>query len=176
MGPPPGGPGILSARQRRHRELAVEAERGESPGPMRIRDPIHGTIAVSDEERAVIDTRFYQRLRGVRQLGFGDMAFPGATHTRHAHSLGAMHVSSRMFDVVAAGADLPDAVRARFRAAVRLAVLCHDLGHMPLSHASEQIAPARAALNLPGWLGPDGGQASHEDFTCKIVLDSAVGE
>ncbi|HYV44141.1 MAG TPA: HD domain-containing protein [Myxococcaceae bacterium] len=143
---------------------------------MRIRDPIHGTIAVSDEERAVIDTRFYQRLRGVRQLGFGDMAFPGATHTRHAHSLGAMHVSSRMFDAVAASADLPDAARARFRAAVRLAVLCHDLGHMPLSHASEKIAPARASLKLPAWLGPSSGQASHEDFTFKIVLDGGVGE
>ena len=143
---------------------------------MRIRDPIHGTIAVSAEERAVIDTRFYQRLRGVRQLGFGDMAFPGATHTRHAHSLGAMHVSSRVFDAVATRADLPEAARARFRAAVRLAVLCHDLGHMPLSHASEKIAPARAALKLPPWLGPFEGQASHEDFTCKIVLDGAVGE
>src|SRR4051812_33074448 len=178
MGPPPGGPGILSARQRRHRELAVEAERGQESGAMRIRDPIHGTIAVSDEERAVIDTRFYQRLRGVRQLGFGDMAFPGATHTRHAHSLGAMHVSSRVFDAVAAGTDLPEAARARFRAAVRLAVLCHDLGHMPLSHASEKIAPARAALGLPAWLAAAGdpAQASHEDFTCKIVLHSAVGE
>ncbi|HEY8207320.1 MAG TPA: HD domain-containing protein [Myxococcaceae bacterium] len=143
---------------------------------MRIRDPIHGTIAVSDEERAVIDTRFYQRLRGVRQLGFGDMAFPGATHTRHAHSLGAMHVSSRVFDAAAAGADLPEGVRSRFRAAVRLAVLCHDLGHMPFSHASEAIAPARASLGLPAWLGGSAGQASHEDFTCKIVLDSAVAE
>src|SRR4051794_29975835 len=148
----------------------------QESGAMRIRDPIHGTIAVSDEGRAVIAPRFYQRLRGVRQLGFGDMAFPGATHTRHAHSLGAMHVSSRVFDAVAAGADLPEPVRARFRAAVRLAVLCHDLGHMPLSHASEQIAPARAALKLPGWLGGGEGQAAHEDFTCKVVLDSAVAE
>lgn len=148
---------------------------------MRIRDPIHGTIAVSDEERGVIDTRYYQRLRGIRQLGFGDMAFPGATHTRHAHSLGAMHVSSRVFDAVAAGADLPEPARSRFRAAVRLAVLCHDLGHMPLSHASEKIAPPRASLKLPGWLSPpggapDGAQASHEDYTCKIVLDSPVAE
>ncbi|HVE85494.1 MAG TPA: HD domain-containing protein [Myxococcales bacterium] len=145
---------------------------------MRIRDPIHGTITASEEERAVIDTRFYQRLRGVRQLGFGDMAFPGATHTRHAHSLGAMHVSSRVFDAVAAGTDLPESARARFRAAVRLGALCHDLGHMPLSHASEKIAPSRASLGLPGWLCPAGApaQASHEDFTCKILLDSAVGE
>jgi uncharacterized protein len=47
---------------------------------------------------------------------------------------------------------------------------------MPLSHASEKIAPARASLRLPAWLGPPSGQASHEDFTFKIVLDSPVGE
>jgi len=113
----------------------------------------------------------------VKQLGFGDLAFPGATHTRHAHSLGAMHVSSRLFDVVSARADLSSEARCRFRAAVRLAVLCHDLGHMPRSHASEAIAPARGTLRLPGWLADQGGElASHEDFTAKILLDSSLGE
>src|SRR5205823_2385413 len=130
-----------------------------SERPMRVRDPIHGTVSVSDEEKAVVDSAFYQRLRHVRQLGFGDLAFPGATHTRHAHSLGAMHVSGRLFDSVASRAELPPEVRDRFRAAVRLAVLCHDLGHMPLSHASEAIAPVRAKLALPGWLR-GGEQAS----------------
>ncbi|MCC6332778.1 MAG: HD domain-containing protein [Myxococcales bacterium] len=141
---------------------------------MRIRDPIHGTVVVSDEEAEVIDSRFYQRLRHVRQLGFGDLAFPGATHTRHAHSLGAMHVASRLFDAVAVRAPLSAEAKERFRAAVRLAVLCHDLGHMPLSHASESIAPARAALKLPDWMGPSLGQASHEDFTARLLLDSSL--
>lgn len=143
---------------------------------MRVRDPIHGTIVVSAEEKAVIDSRFYQRLRHIRQLGFGELAFPGATHTRHAHSLGAMHVASMLFDAVSEHRPLP----ARFRCAVRLAVLCHDLGHMPLSHASESIAPRRALLGLPGWLSKPGEsdrpdlQASHEDFTAKILLDSSL--
>ncbi len=143
---------------------------------MRIRDPIHGTIPVSDEEKAVIDSRHYQRLRYVRQLGFGDLAFPGATHTRHIHSLGAMHVASRLFQSVAARSSLPDEVRARFCQTVRLAVLCHDLGHMPLSHASERIAPPRASLRLPAWLDAvaEGEQATHEDFTAKILLDSSL--
>src|SRR5438093_9307046 len=104
---------------------------------MRVRDPIHGTIEVSDEEKSVVDSRFYQRLRTIRQLGFGELAFPGATHTRHAHSLGAMHVAARLFDVVAARAPLAAPAKERFRVAVRMAVLCHDLGHMPFSHASE---------------------------------------
>jgi HD superfamily phosphohydrolase len=142
---------------------------------MRIRDPIHGTIPVDDREKAVIDHPFYQRLRQVKQLGFGDLAFPGATHTRHVHCLGAMHVSSRLFDAVSARADLSSEARARFRAAVRLAALCHDLGHMPLSHASEGIAPQRASLKLPSWLADQSGDlASHEDFTAKILLDSSL--
>jgi hypothetical protein len=142
---------------------------------MRIRDPIHGSLTVSDEETRVIDSRTFQRLRHVRQLGFGDLAFPGATHTRHAHSLGAMHVASRLFDAITARSELPAATRDRFRAAVRLAVLCHDIGHMPLSHASESIAPQRAALRLPSWMGGDAkGQASHEDFTAKLLIDSQL--
>lgn len=142
---------------------------------VRIRDPIHGSLSVSPEEARVIDSRHFQRLRHVRQLGFGDLAFPGATHTRHAHSLGAMHVASRLFDAIFARASLDEPTRQRFRAAVRLAVLCHDLGHMPLSHASESIAPPREALRLPAWMkGGEGGQASHEDFTARIILDSSL--
>lgn len=142
---------------------------------VRIRDPIHGSLTLSPEEARVIDSPHFQRLRHVRQLGFGDLAFPGATHTRHAHSLGAMHVASRLFDAIAARASLDDASRGRFRAAVRLAVLCHDLGHMPLSHASERIALPRRALGLPAWMpGDDAAQATHEDFTAKLLLDSSL--
>ncbi|MFO0601221.1 MAG: HD domain-containing protein [Myxococcaceae bacterium] len=141
---------------------------------MRIRDPIHGSISVSDEEARVIDSRTFQRLRHVRQLGFGDLAFPGATHTRHAHSLGAMHVASRLFDAATSRATLSTTARERLRAAVRLAVLCHDIGHMPLSHASESIAPQRARLGLPAWLGTPEGQATHEDFTAMLLVDSEL--
>jgi HD superfamily phosphohydrolase len=143
---------------------------------VRIRDPIHGTLPVSADETAVVDSPYYQRLRHVRQLGFGELAFPGATHTRHAHGLGAMHVVGRLFDGIAARAELPEATRARFRSAVRLATLCHDLGHMPLSHASERIAPQKATLQLPAWVAEPEGQASHEDFTALLLLKSNLAE
>jgi HD superfamily phosphohydrolase len=147
---------------------------------MRIRDPIHGTIPVGEREKAIIDSPFFQRLRNIRQLGFGDLAFPGATHTRHAHSVGAMQVASRLFDAVAARTELSQEVCLRFRSAVRAAVLSHDLGHMPFSHASERIAPPRSALQLPTWLGqaprvPEiEARALHEDYTAKIILDSSL--
>ena len=66
--------------------------------PQEIRDPIHGAVPVDDVEIAIIDHPFIQRLRGIRQLGFSHLPFPGATHTRYNHSLGVMHLAGRAFD------------------------------------------------------------------------------
>jgi hypothetical protein len=145
----------------------------------RIRDPIHGSILVDERERAVIDSPALQRLRHVRQLGFADLAFPGATHSRHAHALGAAHVVGRVFDAVAARCPLGDErERGRLRAAVRLAALLHDAGHAPFSHSSEAIMPPRTALGLPGWAaaGPSDGRATHEDFTLHLILASDLAD
>lgn len=142
---------------------------------MRIRDPIHGAIPLSDAEVALLDDPLFQRLRHVKQLGFGEFAFPGATHTRHAHSLGAMHMAARLFDAATQSAPLDVQDRSRLRRVVRAAAMLHDVGHMPMSHASERIAPCVDLLGLPAWVGAEAGsQASHEDFTCKLVLDSSL--
>jgi HD superfamily phosphohydrolase len=144
---------------------------------MHIRDPIHGAIEVTPDERALVDSPQYQRLRNVKQLGFADLAFPGATHTRYAHGLGAMAVATRVFDALAPKLQLQPADRERFRQLLRLAVLFHDLGHAPLSHATERIMPPAAALRLPSWLERDlvpGRRADHEDYTLKLVLDSGL--
>ncbi len=141
---------------------------------MRVRDPIHGTIFVSDAEVALVDSPFFQRLRHVKQLGFGELAFPGATHTRHSHSLGAMHVASRLFDATFAQVELTSADKAALRQILRVATLLHDLGHLPLSHSSEHSAPLRRDLGLPSWLGDSDGRASHEDFTARLLIDSSL--
>src|SRR2546422_1780446 len=67
---------------------------------MHIRDPIHGAIELTADERALVDSPQYQRLRNVKQLGFADLAFPGATHTRYAHGLGAMAMATKVFDAL----------------------------------------------------------------------------
>jgi HD superfamily phosphohydrolase len=142
---------------------------------MHIRDPIHGAIEITADERALLDSPQYQRLRNVKQLGFADLAFPGATHTRYAHGLGAMQVATKVFDVLAPRLSLEPADRERFRQTLRLAVLFHDLGHAPLSHATERIMPRASALRLPDWVAPrQDRRADHEDYTLKLVLDSGL--
>ncbi|MBK8480720.1 MAG: HD domain-containing protein [Proteobacteria bacterium] len=145
---------------------------------MHFRDPIHGTIALSPDELALVESPVFQRLRGIRQLGFGDQAFPGATHTRFAHSLGAMQMASRMFDAVFAPGDegvLPEGERRRLRQLVRLAVLLHDLGHAPLSHATEDCMPPRRALGLDCFTAAEQlERATHEDYTVLLLLASPL--
>src|SRR3954467_8708733 len=105
---------------------------------MHIRDPIHGAIELTSDERALIDSPQYQRLRNVKQLGFADLAFPGATHTRYAHGLGAMAMASKVFDAIAPQLELELDDRARFRQTLRLAVLFHlrDDAPLPARHES----------------------------------------
>lgn len=133
---------------------------------MEIRDPIHGPIALSAAEQTLIDSPYLQRLRHIKQLGFSELTWPGATHTRFLHSLGAMYLAGRAFEAVFRDAPwLPAAERARWRQTVRLAALCHDLGHPPLSHSSETLLPS---------LHGGQGHGSHEDYTLQFLLRSGL--
>src|SRR3954454_16743036 len=68
-----------------------------------IRDVIHGSIAVESSELPIIDSRYFQRLRQIKQLGFAEFSFPSATHNRYIHSLGAMHTATLAFDTIFGG-------------------------------------------------------------------------
>jgi HD superfamily phosphohydrolase len=137
-----------------------------------IRDPVHGPIAVGREELQVIDSPYVQRLRGIKQTGFAELAFPGATHNRYSHSLGAFHLAGKAFDSIFEDFEWADeAERLRFRSYLRMAALLHDSGHGPLSHAIEQAMPRKADV-----LGFGTGQASHEDYTEAIILKSSLSK
>jgi HD superfamily phosphohydrolase len=80
--------------------------------PHEMRDPVHGFIEVSSDERRVIDSRPLQRLRRVRQLALTSLVYPGASHSRFEHSLGTMHLASRVFDVITRNENVSDQTRA----------------------------------------------------------------
>ena len=150
-----------------------------------IRDPIHRTISFSEREKRVVDHPFVQRLRHVRQLGLSYTVYPGATHDRFSHALGAMHVAGRMWArmVETSGEILrthfSDDDLSYFRQILRFAGLMHDLGHPPFSHVSEKFMPRFADLDLPrDWLvTPDQDrQASHEDYSVVLIAALAADD
>lgn len=124
----------------------------------RIFDPIHHFIELSAAEATLLDTPVMQRLRRLRQLGLAYLAYPSAEHTRFSHSLGALAMGTRVFDeLVRHGRAFfsNEAEIAQQRRLVRAALLLHDIGHGPFSHACEAVlgtrheVRTRAILNLP---------------------------
>ena len=101
-----------------------------------VRDPLWNNIRLDPEALAVVDTAAVQRLRYVRQLGHAFLVYPGATHSRFEHALGAYHLARRLL------AQVEDAGDARVepadRVRLKLAALLHDIGHYPFSHALEE--------------------------------------
>jgi hypothetical protein len=65
-----------------------------------VRDPIHVFVRLDTDERAVVDSRPFQRLRHIHQLALTYLFYPAATHKRFEHSLGVMELAGRVFDVV----------------------------------------------------------------------------
>src|SRR5579864_6448261 len=127
----------------------------------RLRDPVHDLIEFEDTpfERMVwslLETPVFQRLRRIRQLGFSDLVYPGATHSRFSHSVGVFHTARALRNVLRQKLD--DFLEERAEVAA-CAALIHDLGHGPFSHAFEQ------ALDEEG---------RHEEWTERMVKETKV--
>ncbi len=120
------------------------------------RDPVHNIIALSEAVAddalliRLINTREFQRLRHVKQLGLALYTYQGAEHSRFTHSLGVMHVMTRVLDHLGKRYRIDDEARVVARAAAML----HDLGHGPFSHVIEKVL-----------------KQSHERWTVRIVAD-----
>jgi HD superfamily phosphohydrolase len=145
-----------------------------------VRDPIHGTIYLSTGETAVVDSQEFQRLRAIKQLGFADISFPGATHTRFLHSLGVCHLAGLVFDQMFKAFPFSHpSVKSRFRQVFRLGALLHDVGHGPLSHTTEEVMPMLHELRLAIYAERSKDKslrATHEDYTIKYLMDSPLTE
>ena len=102
-----------------------------------MRDPIHGFIRISEQEKGLIDTKVFQRLRRIRQLAMAFLVYPGALHTRFDHSIGVMHIAGRICNKLQESDS--NRIDAEDIVLVRLAALLHDVGHGPFSHVSEYL-------------------------------------
>ncbi len=102
-----------------------------------INDPVYGFINIpNDDLFDLIQTSEVQRLRRIKQLGLSNLVYPGAEHTRFAHSLGAMHLMTQALDVLRQkGVEISEQ---EYTSACS-AILLHDTGHSPFSHCLEHV-------------------------------------
>ena len=101
-----------------------------------INDPVHGFITISHPLiLQIIAHPIYQRLRRIHQMALAHLVYPGAVHTRLHHSLGAYHLmSNAITELCSKGVEITD----EEEVAAKVAILLHDVGHGPFSHALEQ--------------------------------------
>lgn len=139
-----------------------------TPAPRKtliITDPVHQVMNFGSDPwiqkclTEVIDTRSVQRLRRISQLGLASYVFPGATHTRFSHCLGAAHLAYTALTHLRERDEHKHHLKTSF-AEVLIATVLHDVGHGPFSHSFERVLDSRTA-------------PMHEDWTATIITDRA---
>ena len=138
-----------------------------SEKPQRIRDSLHNLIEFGSDSIAqtlwkVVQTHEFQRLRRIKQLGFSEVVYPGATHTRFSHSLGVYHIAKKLLHIVKQ--NFGDSFNTVSGQIALTAALVHDVGHGPFSHAFETVGKR---LNLK--------KINHEDVSCEIIQKTDIG-
>jgi len=102
-----------------------------------INDPVYGFISIpTDLVFDLIEHPYFQRLRYIKQLGMTHLVYPGALHTRFHHAIGALHLMSLAVETLRYKGQI---ITEAEEEAVSVAILLHDIGHGPFSHALEQL-------------------------------------
>ncbi|KAL0481269.1 deoxynucleoside triphosphate triphosphohydrolase SAMHD1 [Acrasis kona] len=121
-------------------------------------DPIHGHIRIDKEIMQFVDTPQFQRLRDLKQLGSCYFVFPGATNNRFEHCIGVSHLAEEWMTSLKISQPYLE-ITEREQFLVKVAALCHDLGHGPFSHVFDNEFIPRAFSNVPlssRWCHEDG--------------------
>jgi HD superfamily phosphohydrolase len=124
-----------------------------------IKDPVHGYVYITENEKEIIDTYPMQRLRRLRQLAGSEYVYPGANHTRFEHCVGVMYLAGKVTE----NPNLSRIVSDEEADIIRLSGLLHDVGHGPFSHVFEQLL----IRDL---------EKTHEDITSWIIAESEIND
>jgi HD superfamily phosphohydrolase len=156
----------LSRREKKKSSVSTLSLERQSPvvRRQRIRDPIHNLIEfqAGDFEQMcwrLIQTPQFQRLRRIKQLGFTDLVYPGASHSRFSHSVGVFHTARHLAEVIKR--ERGDAFDVRRAHVAVAAALVHDLGHGPFSHSFEDVIKKL-------------GLGRHETTSVKLIKNGEV--
>ena len=122
-----------------------------------IKDPIHGTIELDPVLAVIIDTPQFQRLRNIKQLGGCYWVYPGGSHSRFEHSIGTSYLCGKFITILKE--KHPHLITDMDVLCIKVAGLCHDMGHGPFSHAFyNQYRKLVAPQSM--W--------THEEQSCKM--------
>ncbi len=124
-----------------------------------IKDPVHGYVYVTENEKQLIDSFPMQRLRRLRQLAGSEYVYPSANHTRFEHCVGVMFLAGKVVE----NPNISRLVSDEEADTVRIAALLHDIGHGPFSHVFEHLLIKEL-------------DTTHEDMTSWIVEKSEISD
>lgn len=157
----------------------------------RVRDIVHGTILFTEEERSIIESPLFVRLRQVRQNDLTSTIFPSLNTTRFEHVLGACHIAGKIAEQLTRSPDWGHVYVSRLRAdypefnydpekqfvrVARLYALLHDIGHFPLSHLFEDAFARHAQRRgkqtkelVSEWFASSDFEKPHEAFGAYLA-------
>jgi len=122
-----------------------------------IKDPVHGYVYITKQEKEIIDSYPVQRLRRLRQLAGSEYVYPGANHTRFEHSVGVMYLAGKVTE----NPNISRLIDENEAETVKIAGLLHDVGHGPFSHVFEHLLDKEL-------------HKTHEDITRWIIRNSEL--
>ncbi|HET7839787.1 MAG TPA: HD domain-containing protein [Rectinemataceae bacterium] len=121
-----------------------------------VRDPLWGNIFLSPGLEALANSGPFAKLARIKQLGPAHLVYPGATHTRRAHSLGVFHMARRLCQALVARGGIEFVTREGLDSFLA-AALCHDLGHFPFAHSLKELP-----------------LADHEALTARLLVEEPL--